>query len=328
MVRPTIILTRKDVAEQIDIKQVVPAIERCMAEFERGEDFLPPKYIFSVPNAGGISACMGGYTKSADVITMKLGQERKGNVARGLPSIIGAMAMFDRQTGELLMIVESVLATMYRTASSAAVGAKLLARKDAKTLAVIGAGALGRQCVRAVSTVRPFTRVLLHDARPEFAAKVAVELSHELKIKVEPSDAKTACSSADVIATATNSTTPIVMSEWVRPGTHLSCMGADLHEKIECEMMLIPRCRVFADNVAQCLERGEVSQAVEKGLVGKDVYAGSLGAALNGTIPGRQSDQQITMFDGIGIGVQDTTIAKAIYDQALAKNLGMRVQFE
>lgn len=328
MVRPTIVLTRRDVAEQIDVRAVVDAIERCFADFEKGRDYLPPKYIFEVPGAGGISACMGGYTKSADVITMKLGQERKGNTQRNLPTIVGVIAVFDTHTGELLLLVESVLATMYRTAAAAAVGAKHLARPDAKTLTVIGAGQLGKQCVRAVSTVRPFTKIYLHDARPSAAEKVARELVGEVKIPIQATDAQTACGEADVIATATNSTEPIVMSDWVRPGTHLSCMGADLHQKIECEWSLIPRCRVFADSPAQAIERGEVSQAVERGLVGKDVYAGSLGQVVSGAVQGRQSRDQITMFDGIGIGVQDTTICATILEQAEAKGLGQKIQFE
>jgi alanine dehydrogenase len=160
------------------------------------------------------------------------------------------------------------------------------------------------------------------------AEKVARELVTEVKIPIQATDAKTAVSGGDVIVTATNSTEPIVMSEWVRPGTHLSCMGADLHPKIECEWSLIPRCRVFADSPSQAIERGEVSQAVERGLVGKDVYAGSLGQVVNRTVPGRQSAEQITMFDAIGIGVQDTTICATILEQARAKNLGTKIQFE
>ncbi|MFN0079228.1 MAG: ornithine cyclodeaminase family protein [Prosthecobacter sp.] len=325
MVRETIVLTRQEVSGQVDIGEVIGAIERCMAEFEKGEDLLPPKYIIDLP--GGISACMAGYTKATGMLTMKLGQERKANVHRGLPTTMGTINLYDPETGELLMVVESVLATMYRTAAAAAVAAKFLARKDAEALAVIGAGQLGRQCVRAASRVRPFKQIVLFDVRREQAERVAAELASELSVPIQVVDVEQACRQADVICTATNSTEPIVRSAWVRPGTHLSCMGADLHSKIECEMELMPRCRLFADKVEHCLERGEVSQAVEKGILGRDCFAGSLGQAIIGQIAGRSSEDQITLFDGIGIGVQDTTVARSIYDQAVAKGLGLRVAF-
>ncbi|MAE67907.1 MAG: ornithine cyclodeaminase, partial [Phycisphaeraceae bacterium] len=194
-------------------------------------------------------------------------------------------------------------------------------------LAVVGAGQLGRQCVRAVSSVRPFERILLYDMVEEAAHRVATDLASEVKAPIEVADAKSACSAADIVATATNSREPIVMSDWIRPGTHLCCMGTDLHEKIECEPVLLPRCRKFADFIEHALQRGEVSQSVQKGLLGEDCYEGTLGAVIAGTAKGRTSDDEITMYDGVGIGIQDTTIARSIYDQAVAKGLGTRVAF-
>jgi ornithine cyclodeaminase/alanine dehydrogenase-like protein (mu-crystallin family) len=216
MVRKTIVLTRTDVAGQIDIREVIPAIERCLADYEKGEDLLPPKYIIDMPGGIGIAACMAGYTKAANMLTMKLGQERKANADRGLPTIMGTIQLYDPETGELLMVVESVLATMYRTAAAAAVGAKHLARHDSEILAVIGAGQLGRQCVRAVASVRPFKRINLFDIRQPQAEQVARDLTPELSAPIRVTTAEKACREADVICTATNSTEPIVMNSWVR----------------------------------------------------------------------------------------------------------------
>ena len=223
MARETIVLTRGEVAEQIDLQEIVPAIEKCLSAFEKGEDLLPPKCIVDLP--GGIAACLTGYTKATHMFSMKMGQERKGNVERGLPTIFSTMNLYDPDTGELLLIVESVLATMYRTAAAAAVAAHHLARREAAVLAVIGSGQLGRQCVRALSRVRPFRSILLFDIRRDQAERLAADLSEEAPAPIEVTDAERACREADVICTATNSTEPIVRSEWVRKGTHLSCMG-------------------------------------------------------------------------------------------------------
>ncbi len=328
MARPTILLTRPDIAGHIAIGEAIPIIERAMAEFEKGQDYLPPKAIFELPvGAGCLAACITGYTKGAGLLSMKVGQERTANPSRGLPTTNSWVLVFEPQTGELLMICDGTLPTMCRTAAAAAVATRRLAREDARTLAVIGAGQLGRQCLRAVSGVRRFERIYLHDFMPDAAQDVGRQLQKELSIPIEVADGQTACSKADVIVTATNSRKPIVMSAWVRPGTHLSCMGADLHEKIECEPALLTRCRLFADQIEHCVKRGEVSQAIEQGVLRPTCFAGSLGQVINGAVPGRKNDDDITLYDAVGIGIQDTAIARVIYDQAAARGLGTQIAF-
>jgi ornithine cyclodeaminase/alanine dehydrogenase-like protein (mu-crystallin family) len=328
MARETIILTRREIAEQVDIIAGIDAIEEAMGAFEKGNDYLPPKAIFEIPvgdTGTAYAACITGYTESANLLSMKIGQERTNNPARGLPTTDSWIPAFDPETGELLMICDGTLPTMYRTAAAAAVATRHLSRKDAKTLAVIGAGQLGRQCLRAVRSVRHFELILLYDLHETAAHQAAADLGDEMPISVV--DAETACGTADVIVTATNSREPIVMASWVRPGTHLSCMGSDLPDKIECETDLMPKCRKFADMIEHALLRGEVSNAVSRGILHQDCFEGSLAQVINGDIAGRENDEQITLYDGVGIGIQDTTIARSIYDQAVAGDLGSRVAF-
>lgn len=328
--RETIVLTRPQIAAEVDIVAGIDAIELAMGEFEKGQDYLPPKAIFEIPvgePGGAYAACITGYTQATDLLTMKLGQERTGNPEHGLPTTNSWIPAFHPQTGELLMICDGTLPTMYRTAAAAAVAARQLARNDATALAVIGAGQLGRQCLRAVSSVRPFKQIYLADMVPDAAQAVADELGATLSMAITVADAQAACSNADVIVTATNSREPIISEQWVQPGTHLSCMGTDLPDKIECEISLLPKCRKFADMIEHALKRGEVSQAVEQGVLDEDCYVGTLGQVINGDVPGRTANDQITMYDGVGIGIQDTTIVKTIYDQAIQKNLGTRICF-
>ncbi len=327
MVRETTILTRQEISAEVDIVATISAIENAMGEFEKGQDFLPPKAIYMLPAEMGIAACITGYTKATDLLSMKLGQERSNNSSRGLPTTNSWITAFCPETGELMMICDGMLPTMYRTAAAAAVSAKYLARETAKTLTVIGAGQLGRQCIRAVSSVRDFQRILVCDRIPQAADQVAGELSDAIGRLVEVAEVRDACCDADVVVTATNSRTPIVEADWIQAGTHLCCMGTDLPEKIECEMSLLPKCRIYADVVEHALQRGEVSQAVEQGLLNNDCYQGSLGQVINGQIPGRTDQQQITMYDGVGIGIQDTTVVRAIYDQATSKGIGTRIAF-
>ena len=327
MAQETTILTRQDIGTQVDIVETIPAIEHAMGEFEQGRDYLPPKAIYQLPVDEAIAACITGYTQAADMLSMKLGQERTANPSRGLPTTNSWIAAFNPETGELLMICDGTLPTMYRTAAAAAVSAKHLAREGAKTLAVVGAGQLGHQCIRAVSSVRDFEKIYLYDMAEHVARRVAEDLAEQLCAPIEVIDAETACTEADVLVTATNSREPIVQAEWIKGGTHLCCMGSDLHEKIECEMSLLPKCQIYADVIEHALQRGEVSQAVEKGVLDENCYVGTLGQLINGTIHGRTNQQHITIYDGVGIGIQDTTVVRAIYDQATSKGIGARVAF-
>jgi ornithine cyclodeaminase/alanine dehydrogenase-like protein (mu-crystallin family) len=185
MVRETIVLTRRQVADEIDIAQTIPAIEACFAEFEKGATCCRPSTSFL---AARHAACIFGYTRATHLLTMKLGQ---GGSQPPASLTTGTLQLYDPTPG-LLMIVESVLATMYRTGAAAAVAAKHLSRPDARVLAVVGAGQLGRQVVRAVATVRPFERIYVTDALPEQAVRLVNDLTPLLPAPIEPTDPETA----------------------------------------------------------------------------------------------------------------------------------------
>jgi ornithine cyclodeaminase/alanine dehydrogenase-like protein (mu-crystallin family) len=309
----------------VDLGEVIPAIERCYADYEKGEDILPNKFILYI--GGGQAACITGYTKSTNVLTMKLGQERVKNRERGLPTSFGVINLFDPDTGELLMICEAALPTALRTAAAAAVSARQLARIDSRVIGLVGTGRLGVQCIKAISHVFDFDKILLSDRNNETARNAALGLSAELNKSVEAVSFEDACRHSDIVVTAMNSFEPVVKSEWIKAGTHLCCMGADLHEKIECEPEILSRCRIFADNVEHCRKRGEASLSIEKGIVSENIHAGSIGQVINGTIPGRTSVEEITMFDSVGLGTLDSTISKTIYDSAMKNGFGSRVEF-
>ncbi len=331
MVRQTIILNRNAIAGFVDIPSCIDAIESAMAAFENGQDFLPPKMILDLPfvKDTALLAAITGYTAASGGLSVKVGQERSGNTARGLPTTASWINLFDPDSGELLMICDGTLPTMLRTAAAAAVSIRHMARADATTAAIIGIGQLGQQCARAAAAVRPFDTILVGDSNAEFAQTIAAQLNTELDATVEAVPIEKACRAADVIITATNSRTPIIAKEWVRPGTHLAGMGTDHHEKIEYQPELIHACRRIADMIEHALQRGEVSQSISNGTLSADTcFAGSLGQVITGQLAGRTSNDEITLYDGVGIGIQDTTIARTIYEQAVEKKAGMAIQFD
>lgn len=322
MARETIVLTRSDIDGRVDYGEVIAAIEGCLAAHEDGHDILPPKLIMELP--GGIAACLAGYAAKQHALTMKNGQERQANRERGLPSIHVHVHLFDPDTGELLMISEGLLPTVMRTAAAAAVAAKHLARPDAKVATILGAGQLGRQAAWAIQRVRALERLYICDNHAPSQAALVSALDGVEAVAATPDQA---VPRSDIVVTCTNSTQPIVKADWVRPGTHLSCMGADLHPKIECEPALLTRCRLYADNIEQCTSRGEVSQPIEAGLLAPQPFVGRLGQLLRGEVAGRLDVSDITLYDGTGLGVQDTVMAAVLYELAVRDGLGRRVDW-
>jgi ornithine cyclodeaminase/alanine dehydrogenase-like protein (mu-crystallin family) len=162
----------------------------------------------------------------------------------------------------------------------------------------------------------------------ENSAKAALDLIQD-KVKVECAIAglETACQQADVIITATPSRKPIVMKEWVRPGTHLACMGSDLDTKIELEPQLTASAFIIGDEPDHVLKRGEVSQSVSSGLLGEDCLAGSIKQVVTGVLRGRPDEQAITLYDGVGVGYQDTAILQELYAEAVRTGAGLPFTF-
>lgn len=258
---------------------------------------------------------------------MKNGQERKGNRDRGLPSIHVHVHLFDPETGELLMICEGLVPTHMRTAAAAAVAAKHLGRADMTVATIVGAGQLGRQAALAAAAVADLKRIYLIDSHQPTLDELARYLRDEHGLEAVGAAPEEAIPESQLVICCTNSTEPIVMSDWVQPGTHLSCMGADLHDKQECQLKLLSRCKLYADNYDQCVTRGEVSQAIAAGVLPEQPFVGRIGQVIRGEVEGRTSDDDVTLFDGTGLGVQDTAMAAVIYEIAREENLGQRINF-
>jgi ornithine cyclodeaminase/alanine dehydrogenase-like protein (mu-crystallin family) len=157
--------------------------------------------------------------------------------------------------------------------------------------------------------------------------RFVAEMGPRLAIPLEAArDLGEAIARSDVVITSTNTTTPIVRGEWVRPGTHFSCMGADQPWKQELCDDVHPLCSIFGDHIEQICHLGEISQPLEKGLIQRSQIRGRIGQVIAGTIPGRTSAGEITLFDGTGMAIQDAAVARRVYDRALAEGFGTRAE--
>lgn len=244
-----------------------------------------------------------------DVAGVKMGFNWPGNKARGIPSHNSVTVLFDQEVGSVAAVIEASVVNAYRTSAADAVATDVLARQDARVLTVFGAGnQAGYECI-ALSLIRPIVRVQVV-ARPQEQAAFVDRLAR-YGIRAQAMDARAAVETADIIVTATPSQSPLFDAEWVRPGTHVSCMGADSKGKQEAPVALLERAELFCDLPSQSLTIGEL-QHVGAAVADGRLHVTSIGAVLKGQAQGRSSDQAITVFDSSGIALQDLYIAQRL----------------
>lgn len=241
---------------------------------------------------------------------LKMGFIWPGNALKGQPTHNSVTVLFNQESGGVQAVIESGVVNAYRTAAADAVATDSLARQDAKILTVFGAGnQAGYDCL-ALAKIRPIERVLVVNRDPARVEKFKSRLA-QLDLPIEMVTAQEGCARADIIVTATPSKSPLFESAWVRPGTHISCMGADGAGKQELDPVLLERAELFCDLPAQSVAIGEfqhVAQQVASGAVNLT----AIGRVLMGQAQGRSSAQSITVFDSSGISLQDLHIAQRI----------------
>ncbi|WP_461073069.1 ornithine cyclodeaminase family protein [Streptomyces pseudoechinosporeus] len=241
---------------------------------------------------------------------VKIGTYWPGNDQYGLPRHHSTLLLLDQRIGRIAAVLEVGAANAYRTAAADALAVQTLARADSQVLAVFGTGHQALHEARAVSRVRPIRQVLVVGRSEQRAAAMAGTL-RGMGLDAAPAEARDACAAADVVVTATTSTVddaPLFATEWIRPGTHVSCMGADAPGKRELPPPLLARATLFCDLPQQSRRLGELQHAPA------DAPVTALGDVLTGHAPGRTSPHDITVFDSSGIGLQDLHLGLALLE--------------
>lgn len=250
---------------------------------------------------------------AADVAGLKIGSYWPGNPAQGMPRHSSCILLFDQSNGRIDAVIEASIANAYRTAAGDAVAVHCLARSDARHLAIFGAGHQARFECEALLRVRPIRTISIVNRSPENGRRLAQLLEDKVDVLLE--DAETACRKANIVVTVTDARTPLFDADWIRPGTHVSCMGADARGKQETPVPLLLKSDLFSDFVPQSLQIGEfqhIASAVERGLP-RPV---NIGDVLSHRANGRRNAEAITVFDSSGLALQDLCLARRLLEAA------------
>ncbi len=318
-----LIVPEREIAGLVSEADAYDAVEAVFAAMARGEAVNFPVVREAIGHADALYGFKGGFDRAGLALGLKAGGYWPGNMGRGLTNHQSTVFLFDADTGQASAMVGGNLLTALRTAAAAAVSVRHLARPDAKVLGMVGAGHQSAFQMRAMARAHGFERVVGWNLHPEMLGRLA-DTAAALGLPFRAVSLEELGAEADVIVTITSSFAPTLLNAHVRPGTHLACMGTDTRGKQEVEAALLARARVFCDERAQSVSIGEAQHAVAAGLLAPEAIT-EIGAVVAGLAPGRQSAEEITLFDGTGVALQDLAVAARAVARARDRGLAIEV---
>ncbi|WP_298815218.1 ornithine cyclodeaminase family protein [Chloroflexus sp.] len=323
-------LSAADVRQAAPMAAAIDAVAQAFGMLSRGEADIPLRTAIATPIYQATTFFMpgrlGGETPALGLKTVSVFPQ---NIYRAEPTIYALVTLFDPTSGRPLAVLDGTYLTALRTGAASGVATRLLARADARVLVVFGAGAQALPQIQAVLVARPtINNLWIVNRTRDRAALLAAQVRSEgfrgdIRIATDPT---VPLAEADVVCTATSSPTPLFAAELVRPGTHINAIGAYRPDMAEIPPALVAQSRVFVDQRhAAWAEAGDLIQARAAGLIDEQHIAGELGELVNGAVPGRATNDEITLFKSVGNAAQDLAVAALVLQRATEAGLGAEV---
>lgn len=317
-----LVVAEDAVAGLLDEDDAFAAVEAIFAAMARDEARNFP-VVREALGEGRQYGFKSGFDRAGGILGLKAGGYFPDNAGKGITNHQSMVWLFDPETGRPTAMVGGNLLTALRTAAASAISIARLARPDARVLGIVGAGHQASFQLRAAARVRGFEKVLAWNLHPEMLPRLGA-VAAGIGLPFEAVSLETLGAEADVIITITSAPAASLKDAHVRPGTHLACMGTDTRGKQEVEPALLARARMFTDEVAQSVSIGEAQHAIAAGLI-TPADITPIGAVIAGLAEGRRSADEITLFDGTGVGLQDLAIARAAVARAVARGLAVEI---
>jgi ornithine cyclodeaminase len=327
-----LILSHRDVHAALPPEACAEAMAAVLAEHARGATYLPLRSVIKPPGAAGFMGLMPGWRgRQPDqdaAFALKAICIMPGNPARGLDAHQGLVTLFDGETGVPTAILDASAVTAIRTAAVTAVATGLLAREDARTLAIIGAGVQARSHLRALANVRDFEQVRVYAPTGAHVQALVEETSLDRGELAAATSAEEAVRGADVVVAVTNSREPVLQHGWLAPGAHVNAVGASTLQTRELDSATVAASALFCDSRESLRnEAGEFTRAVAEGAIaGEEHIRAELGEVLAGLAPGRRDGGELTLFRSLGIAIEDLAAAECAVATARERGIGTEVE--
>jgi alanine dehydrogenase len=321
-----LLIGQDDVPRLLPMEECIDAVGRALVHLAKGQAEMPLRTIVWLPENAGALVSMPVTLAAEGIMGIKVLSVIPGNLGTEFDSHQGAVLLFETGNGRLLAIVDATSVTAIRTAAVSAVATKMLARQDAGDLAILGSGTQARTHLEAMMLVRPIRRVRVWSRSPAHASAFADRAGPGMAIETSAT-AHEAVEDADLVCTTTSSPEPVLSGEWLSPGAHVNAVGAVGPSNRELDSQAIARARVFVDRRESAEhEAGEIVLAQSEGAIGPDHIAGEVGELLIGEVEGRRSPEEITVFRGLGLAVEDLVAVHHVYRRAIETGVGQQVE--
>jgi ornithine cyclodeaminase/alanine dehydrogenase-like protein (mu-crystallin family) len=323
------VLRGTEVRQLLPMAECVDLMRSTMIAVSEGRVVLPLRTVMMMPGDRGMLGNMPGYLADPECFGVKLVGMIPRNKPPEHPSHLGVVILFESEHGRPVGLLDAVSITSIRTAAASGLATRLLARREAGDLAILGAGEQARSHLEAMRAVRTLRRVRVWARdRDKAAAFAAAEgARHQIDIEIA-SDVRAAVAGADIVCTTTKARDPILLGEWLSPGTHLNIVGSSIAAAAEIDTQALVRSRVFVDcRTSTVNEGGEYLRAVKAGAITPAHILGEIGEVANGTKAGRTADDDITLYKSLGVAPQDLAAAHYVLEKARSAGVGQVLEF-
>jgi len=300
--------------------EVLKAVEHAFKLQAKGKVIMPPKLYLNLPEHQGDFRAMPAYIDGSAGI--KWVSVYPNNRKYNLPSVMATIILCDPKTGCPLAIMDGTYSTSMRTGAAGGVAVKYLARRGSSIIGMIGAGRQAETQLLAISQVLPrIDEVKVFDKQKDVSLRYVQEMGAKLNINIRLAETTEEAAEADIVVTTTPSRKPIIKKELIRPGTHINAIGADAKGKQELEVDLLKGAKIVVDDIEQASHSGEINVPLSEGLIEIDNIHGTLGEIVANMKKGRESDEEITIFDSTGLAILDIICAKLTYEKAKERGI-------
>ncbi len=318
-----LIVTEEICKKVIGRADAFKAVEAVFGAMAKGDAYNFPVIREAIGYADALYGFKSGFDKAGLTLGVKSGGYWPNNMKKGLTNHQSTIFLFNPDTGQLDALVGGNYLTAVRTAAASSVSIAHLSRKNSKVLGMVGAGHQSAFQLRAALEQRDFEKVVAWNLHPEMLPALG-EVAQGCGVEFEAVNREQLGAQSDVIITITAAHEALLMKDWIKAGTHIACMGTDTKGKQEVDPALIANATVFTDEIAQSITIGETQHAISKGLISENDIT-PIGAVINKTHVGRSFDDEITLFDGTGVGLQDLAVASVAAKLAEQQNLAEKI---
>ena len=307
-------ITTEEIKKILTMPEAIRAVKEAFIQLSTGQARVPARTSLEIPEFRTTALVMPAYLPRTKRLGLKLISLCEDNPAKGLPLAQAVAILMDAELGTPLAVMDASYLTAVRTGAASGAATDMLARRDARVVAIFGAGVQGRTQLEAIAAVRPIRKALVFDVDPRAAAVYAEEMGRRLALDVEPASSPEVLREADVICTATTSAVPVFSDRDLKPGVHINAVGSYKPHVREIPGETIRRASVYVDQRQSCLEEaGDLIIPLREKLIDEGHIRAEIGEVLAGLKPGRSSDDEVTVFKAVGSAALDLAMASLVF---------------